>query len=171
VSDAPVDTRELRNAFGCFATGITVVTCLDGNGSAVGITANSFTSLSLDPPLMLWCLDRRSQTFEAFNAANSFVLTVLDTNGAAVASRFAMKGGHSAEDVESLVPTEMGPPTFADALAVFECDIHARHDGGDHVIMVGRVRRFTHLVDPERKGPGPLLYYRGRYGHITALTG
>jgi len=170
VSDTTVDPRELRNAFGCFATGITIVTTLDEKGAAVGITANSFTSLSLDPPLLLWCLDRRSQTFEIFNTTTNFVLTVLNSNGAPMASRFAMKGGHSAEDLET-VPTELGPPTFADALAVFECDIDARHDGGDHVVIVGRVRRFTHLPDPDRKGPGPLLYYRGRYGNLTALTG
>jgi flavin reductase (DIM6/NTAB) family NADH-FMN oxidoreductase RutF len=170
VSDVPIDTRELRNAFGCFATGITVVTTLDEKGAAVGITANSFSSLSLDPPLVLWCLDRRSQTFDIFNRANHFVITVLDANGAPMASRFAMKGGHSAEGLDT-VPTELGPPTFADALAVFECDIAKRHDGGDHVIIVGKVRRFTHLPDPERKGPGPLLYYRSRYGNLTALTG
>ena len=170
MSEAIIDTRELRNAFGCFATGITVVTGLDENGNAVGITANSFSSLSLDTPLVLWCLDRRSATFEFFNACSNFVVTVLDANGAPLASRFAMKGGHSAEEVES-VPTELGPPTFADALAVFECDTHARYDGGDHVVMVGRIRRFTHLIDPERKGPGPLLYYRGRFGNLTVMSG
>src|SRR4051812_26447608 len=82
VSEAIVDTRELRNAFGCYATEITVVTALDEKGNAVGITANSFSSLSLDPPLVLWCLDRRSATFDVFNACQTFVVTVLDANGA-----------------------------------------------------------------------------------------
>jgi 4-hydroxyphenylacetate 3-hydroxylase, reductase component len=170
LSEVLIDTRELRNAFGCFATGITVVTTLDEKGGAVGITANSFSSVSLDPPLLLWCLDRRSATFDVFNVCETFVVTILDVNGAPLASRFAMKGGHSAEQIET-VPTELGPPTFADALAVFECDTHARYDGGDHVVLLGRIRRFTHLVDPDRKGPGPLLYYRGRYGNLTALSG
>ena len=170
MSEVLIDTRELRNAFGCFATGITVVTTLDEKGAAVGITANSFSSVSLDPPLLLWCLDRRSATFDVFNVCETFVITVLDVNGAPIASRFAMKGGHSAEAIET-VPTELGPPTFADALAVFECDTHVRYDGGDHVVLLGCIRRFTHLVDPDRKGPGPLLYYRGRYGNLTALSG
>jgi flavin reductase (DIM6/NTAB) family NADH-FMN oxidoreductase RutF len=170
VSETPIDTRELRNAFGCFATGITVVTALDEKDAAVGITANSFSSVSLDPPMLLWCLDRKSQTFEVFSACGTFVITVLDANGAPIASRFAMKGGHSAEGLDT-VPTELGPPTFADALAVFECDTHARHDAGDHMIILGRIRRFTHLPDPERKGPGPLLYYRGRYGNLAPLSG
>jgi flavin reductase (DIM6/NTAB) family NADH-FMN oxidoreductase RutF len=170
VSEAIIDTRELRNAFGCFTTGITVVTTLDEKGVAVGITANSFTSVSLDPPLVLWCLDRRSATFDVFNVCENFVVTVLDANGAPLASRFAMKGGHDADAVDT-VPTELGPPTFSDALAVFECITHGRHDAGDHVVLVGHVRRFTHLTDPERKGPGPLLYYRGRYGTVTALSG
>jgi flavin reductase (DIM6/NTAB) family NADH-FMN oxidoreductase RutF len=170
VSEAIIDTRELRNAFGCFATGITVVTALDEKGNAVGITANSFSSLSLDPPLLLWCLDCRSATFDVFNACETFTVSVLDANGAPIASRFAMKGGHSAEAIET-VPTELGPPSFSDALALFECDTHARYEGGDHVIIVGHIRRFAHLTDPDRKGPGPLLYYRGRFGNLTAMSG
>jgi flavin reductase (DIM6/NTAB) family NADH-FMN oxidoreductase RutF len=170
VSEEPIDPRELRNAFGCFATGITVVTTLDERGEAVGITANSFSSVSLEPPLLLWCLDRRSVTFDIFHGCEIFVVSVLNTNAAPIASRFAMKGGHSADEVDT-VPTELGPPTFVDALAVFECDVHARYDAGDHVILLGRVRRFTHFADPERKGPGPLIYYRGRYGDLVPLRG
>lgn len=170
MSEAQIDTRELRNAFGCFATGVTVVTTLDARGNAVGITANSFSSLSLDPPLVLWCLDQRSTTFDVFNACKLFVVSVLDTNAAPVASRFSMKGGHSAEGVDT-IPTELGPPTFSDALAVFECDLHAKYEGGDHVILVGRIRRFTHLPDPDHVLSGPLLYYRGRYGNLTPLSG
>ncbi len=170
MTEASIDTRELRNAFGCFATGITIVTTLNENGEAVGITANSFTSVSLDPPLLLWCLDRRSTTFETFNFCKTFVVTVLDINGAPLASRFAMKAGHSAEGVDT-VPTELGPPTFADALAVFECDVHKRLDAGDHVVMIGRVRRFTRLMDADRDGSGPLLYYRGRFGVLGPLAG
>lgn len=170
MSEGEVDPRDLRNAFGCFATGITVVTTLSASGEAVGITANSFASVSLDPPLLLWCLDKRSVTYEVFNACAHFVVSVLNDGGASLASRFAMKGGHSAEGVET-VPTELGPPTFADALAVFECDTQARYEAGDHVILIGRIRRFGHFPDPERKGPGPLLFYRGRYGGLAPLTG
>ena len=170
MSEAQIDPYELRSAFGCFATGITVVTTLDEQGGAVGITANSFSSVSLEPALLLWCLDRRSVTFDVFDACKTFVVSVLNVTGAPLASRFAMKGGHSAEGVET-VPTELGPPTFADALAVFECDTHARYEAGDHVILVGRIRRFTHFPDPDRKGPGPLLFYRSRYGNFSPLSG
>lgn len=169
MSEAHIDTRELRNAFGCFATGITVVTALDKKGGAVGITANSFSSVSLDPPLVLWCVDRRSTTFNVFISSPHFVVSVLGASSAPVASRFAMKGGHHVEDIDT-VPTEIGPPAFADSLAVFECDAHARHEGGDHVIVVGKVRRFTHIPDANRNGHGPLLFYRGRFGKLTALT-
>ena len=170
MTEASIDTRELRNAFGCFATGITIVTTLNEKGEAVGITANSFTSVSLDPPLLLWCLDRRSTTFETFNACKAFVVTVLDINAAPLASRFAMKAGHSAEGVDT-VPTELGPPTFSDALAVFECDVYARQDAGDHVVILGKVRRFTRLLIDDGAGSGPLLYYRGRYGVLGPLVG
>jgi flavin reductase (DIM6/NTAB) family NADH-FMN oxidoreductase RutF len=168
VSAADIDLRELRKALGCFATGITVVTALDGEGGAVGITANSFSSLSLDPPLVLWSVDRRSTTFPIFSTSPHFVVSVLSATGAMVADRFAKKGSHRIEGIKTL-PTELGPPTFSDSLAVFECDVFARHDGGDHVIMVGRVLRFTHRPDSE-KGDGALLYYRGRFGHVPPLT-
>jgi flavin reductase (DIM6/NTAB) family NADH-FMN oxidoreductase RutF len=164
-----LDARELRNAFGCFVTGITVVTALDG-GQAVGITANSFASLSLDPPLVLWSVGRQSATFDIFRRTDAFVVSVLGLDGAPIASRFAMKGAHYVDEIET-VPTELGPPTFGEALAVFECETHARHEGGDHVILVGRVKRFTHVPDPERKGPRPLAYYRGRYGTVADFTG
>ncbi len=165
-----LDTRQLRNAFGCFATGITVVTALEADGSAVGITANSFSSLSLDPPLILWSVDRRSTTFPIFEKCQHFVVSILSADGAPVASRFAMKGGHKVEEIDT-VPTELGPPTFADSLAVFECDLFARHDGGDHIIVVGKVRRFTHLPEHDDNTSKPLIFFRGRFGNLTPLTG
>ena len=169
MSATEIDTRELRNAFGCFATGITVVTAIDGEGGAVGITANSFSSLSLDPPLVLWSIDKRSTTYPVFAKCPHFVVSVLSAEGAPIASRFAMKGGHEIQEGWT-VPTALGPPTFSDSLAVFECDVFARHEGGDHVIMVGKIRRFTHLPEDEACDAGPLLYFRGRFGNVTPLT-
>ncbi len=162
------DTRELRNAFGYFATGITVVTTLDSAGRAIGKTANSFASVSLDPPLVLWCLNKRSVTFEAFHASPHFVISVLGTKGEQISRRFASKGGHVVEEGNvATVPTKSGPPTFPDALAVFECETHARYDGGDHVILVGRVVRFEYATG---KAPKPLVFYRGRLGKLTDLN-
>ena len=168
--EAQTDTRELRNALGCFATGVTVITTLDEKGWPVGITANSLTSVSLDPPLLLWCLDKRSVTFDVFDACSKFVVSVLGAEAAPLASRFAKKNGHEMEGADT-APTQLGPPTFVGALAVFECDVETRHDGGDHVIVVGRIRRFTHLPDHKHKETDPLLYFRGRYSGLTALSG
>jgi flavin reductase (DIM6/NTAB) family NADH-FMN oxidoreductase RutF len=165
-----IDTRELRNAFGCFTTGITVVTALEGEGRAVGVTANSFASLSLEPPLVLWSIGRQSATFDIFSVTPAFVISVLGVEGAAISRRFAMKGAHYVDETDTL-PTELGPPTFKEALAIFECETHARHEGGDHVILVGRVKRFTYVPDPECRGEKPLVYYRGRYGTVADFSG
>ena len=160
------DTREFRNALGCFATGVTVVTTMDAQGEAVGITVNSFSAVSLDPPLVLWCLARGADRFANFEAAERFTISVLAAGGAGLSSRFAMKG-ESRVDLSETVPTKLGPPTFSEAVAVFECDTHARYAGGDHVIIVGRVREFTYARDAG--DIEPLLFYRGRYGAINAL--
>jgi flavin reductase (DIM6/NTAB) family NADH-FMN oxidoreductase RutF len=169
VTGSGIDSLELRKAFGCFPTGITVVTALDGEGCAVGITANSFSSLSLDPPLVLWSVDKRSTTFPVFNTSPHFVVSVLSATGGAVADRFARKGSHKIEDIDTL-PTELGPPTFSDSLAVFECEVFDRHEGGDHIIMVGKVLRFAHQPDSKENGEGALVYYRGRFANVAPVT-
>ena len=146
----PLNSRELRDAFGCFVTGITVVTGLDGQDKALGVPANSFSSLSLDPPLVQWSLGRQAATFEAFHKAKAFTITVLGADGETLSRRFASRGTHHV-DAAHAVPTELGPPTFAGALAVFECEAHRHYDGGDHVIFVGRVTRFSHAADRDAK--------------------
>lgn len=156
-----LDRREFRNALGCFATGVTVVTALAPSGEAIGITVNSFSSLSLDPPLVLWCLDRKSATLPVFEEAAAFVVNVLDASAEAVSARLAYKGGHALHDIET-VETELGPPGLLHALARFECRTQARHPGGDHLILVGRVVHFVSRDEGE-----PLLYFRGRYGALA----
>lgn len=163
----PIDTRELRNAFGCFATGIVVVTTRDSAGRAIGKTCNSFASVSLDPPLVLWCLNKRSVTFEAFNASPYFVVSVLGTGADELSKRFATFGNHIVENSVRTVETKLGPPTFPEAMAVFECDTYARYDGGDHEIVVGRVLRFSRQAGGT---PKPLLFYHGRYAGIGEST-
>jgi flavin reductase (DIM6/NTAB) family NADH-FMN oxidoreductase RutF len=169
LSDASKN-QELRNAFGCFATGITVVTAFDETGRAVGVTANSFSSLSLDPPLVLWCIGRQSATFDIFRVADRFVVSVLDADAVGVSRRFAMKGEHFVAADEGIA-TALGPPAFADALAVFECETQARYEGGDHVILVGRVGRYSHAADRAGGQAKPLVYYRGRYCTVTDSAG
>jgi flavin reductase (DIM6/NTAB) family NADH-FMN oxidoreductase RutF len=166
----PYQNRELRNAFGHFATGVTVVTAFDEAGRAVGVTANSFSSLSLDPPLVLWCIGRQSATFDVFRVVDRFVVSVLAADAVALSRRFAIKGEHFVTEREGM-PSELGPPAVAGALSVFECVTHARYEGGDHIILVGRVTRFVHASDRTGVDARPLVYYRGRYCTATELSG
>jgi 4-hydroxyphenylacetate 3-hydroxylase, reductase component len=155
------DTRAFRQAMGCFPTGVAVVTATHTGAHAIGITVNSFTSVSLDPPLVLWCLDRKSDRFGTFAAAQSYTISVLGTAHEAVSARLAKQGAHSLDGIE-LLKTRLGPPALADALAVFECTSSAIHDGGDHAILVGEVVRFA-----KREAGAPLVFFQGRYGALA----
>jgi flavin reductase (DIM6/NTAB) family NADH-FMN oxidoreductase RutF len=146
--------RELRDALGRFATGVTVVTTMTPGGP-LGMTVNSFASVSLDPPLVLWSPARRSSRFPAFEAASHFAVHVLSAGQRDLAVRFARKGG----DFSGLSPS-LGAgdtPLFAGCAARFECRHAAGYDGGDHLIMVGEVLRFVGNDLP------PLLDHRGGY--------
>jgi flavin reductase (DIM6/NTAB) family NADH-FMN oxidoreductase RutF len=157
-----MDSREFRNALGCFATGITVITAFDGE-TPVGLTANSFTSLSLDPPLVLWCLDRSSEMLGIFTTADRFAINVLAADQEMVSRHFARKYRHAFEDIP-FERGKTGAPLLTGALARFDCTLEARHDGGDHLIIVGRVMAFDHR-------PGaPLLYSRGKYAHLAEVV-
>lgn len=151
------ETRKFRDALGWFTTGVAVVTTCSGGRPPIGVTINSFSSVSLDPPLVLWCLDKKSDTLPMFEEATHFTVNVLREEHQNVSSRLARKGDHSLADVE-LIEMESGCPSLKEALAHFECEIEARHDAGDHVIMVGRVLKFD-AADEGR----PLLYHRGGY--------
>lgn len=152
------DQRELRDALGHFATGVAIVTA-DGARGPVGITINSFASVSLDPPLVLWSLARGSDRFECFTRTEHFTIHVLPAGEKPLALRFATLG----RDFEGLaLETGIGGtpllPTYA---ARFECRNAACHDGGDHVILVGEVLRLC-----ERDVP-PLLFHRGGFKSLT----
>ena len=154
------DKRTLRDALGCFATGVTVVTCRDGDGRPVGLTANSFTSVSLDPPLLLVCIAKAAASAGAMVTASHFAVNVLQTEQQPASIRFSTRH----EDrfgPNDWSPGEYGAPVLEKSLGVFECDIHAVHDGGDHHLLVGRVlkARFDGGLDP-------LLYFRGRYRRL-----
>ena len=153
------DVRGFRNALGCYPTGIVVVTAA-GGGAWRGITVNSFVSLSLNPPLILWCIAKSSRRYETFTNAARFTVSVLGRDGRAAAEAIAAAG----EGDFSAVPVEdcgAGPPAIKGALAVFECRREALHDGGDHAIVVG-------WVDTYRCRDGvPLTFFRSRYGTIA----
>lgn len=149
--------RRFRNALGWFTTGVAVVTTCVSGGKPIGITINSFSSVSLDPPLVLWCLDKKSDTLPIFERATHFTVNVLREEHRELSSRLARKGDHSLDDVD-VVEADSGCPSLKEALAHFECEIEARHDAGDHIIMIGRVLKFDHADDGR-----PLLYHRGGY--------
>jgi flavin reductase (DIM6/NTAB) family NADH-FMN oxidoreductase RutF len=155
------DTRAFRQALGAFPTGVAVVTAAPAGSHPMGITVNSFTSVSLDPPLVLFCLDRKSDRFSAFTEAPHHTISVLGTAHETISSRLAKQGAHSLEGV-GLIATELGPPALADALAIFECERHALHDAGDHAILVGRVLRFA-----RREAGAPLVFFQGKYGALA----
>jgi len=152
------DTRAFRDALGCFPTGVAVITAESDDRPPMGITVNSFASVSLDPPLVLWCIDSRSDRSQTFTGAHGFTVSVLDATHRDVSALLAQPGAHSLADI-ALRSTALGPPALADALAVFECGREALHPGGDHVILIGRVLRFAF-----RPSGGPLVFFRGGYG-------
>lgn len=154
------DPRTLRDAFGCFATGITVITARDGSGNPVGITANSFASVSLDPPLISFCVARTSSTLPALLAAPGFAVNVLHVGQQLASTQFATRGGDRFAGL-SWDAWDTGAPILRDSLASFECVLFAQHDVGDHVLVIGRVRRAA--FEPAHD---PLLYFRGGYRRV-----
>jgi 3-hydroxy-9,10-secoandrosta-1,3,5(10)-triene-9,17-dione monooxygenase reductase component len=156
--------RDLRDAFGLFATGVTVVTALKPDGNPVGVTANSFTSVSLEPPLLLWCLARASSGAPAFTAGVAFAVHILSHHQRDLALHFARRTHEKfAHDPQARGMSQ--PPHLADALCRFDCRVHAVHTGGDHVIVVGEVLEIT-------RAPGtPLAFHGGRFGSFSADPG
>ena len=155
---AYIDPIEFRKAAGQFMTGVTVVTTRDDEGDWHGLTANSFTSVSLDPPMVLVCIGDDTSTVEAFSDGNGFVVHVLTESQRDVSVQFAAKGLDRFEGLEvSLGHNDL--PVLSGALATFECSLAQVHEGGDHLIFVGTVERLT-VGDT---GAPALGYFRGRY--------
>ena len=154
------DARTLRDAMGCFATGVTIVTAFTEAGQPAGLTANSFTSVSLDPPLVLICVGKSASTLPALMAADRFAINVLHMGQQSTSNRFTRKDVDRFETV-AWERGEFGPPLLTGSLANFECERHAVHEGGDHVMLVGRVLRAR--FEPHRD---PLLYFRGKYRRL-----
>ncbi len=155
------DVRQFRNALGCFATGITVVTSVGLDGELLGFTANSFNSVSLDPPLVLFSLDRGAYSLKAFEAAGVFAINILREDQQAISAAFARALANKWDGVRTEA-WETGSPILLDALANFDCETTSMHDGGDHVIFVGRVLRLRAVADAR-----PLLYFRGAYRQLN----
>ncbi|MEQ9696106.1 flavin reductase family protein [Shimia sp. SDUM112013] len=132
------NTRDFRDALGCFATGVTVITAPEASGG-IGMTANSFSALSLVPPLVMWAPAKSSDRYDYFCKATHFAIHVLRDDQLTLAKEFADRG--DAFDLVDMHLNDHGAPLFDDCLARFECRTYALHDGGDHSIMVGEVTR------------------------------
>ncbi len=164
-SAAGITAPEFRHAIGHFATGVTVVTSLGPDGQPVGTTASAVTSLSLDPPLVLVCLDRASLTLRAVRAHGAFVVNVLAAPQQHLSANFARRGPAAAWDGVRHRPGPTGSPRLEGVLAALECTVENSLPGGDHEIVVGRVRD----VETSDGGTAPLLFWRGVYSSLSEM--
>lgn len=152
--NATLDSKQFRGALSSFATGITVVTACSAEGQDFGLTATSFNSVSLDPPLILWSLDRNSSNAAAFEKVDFFAVHVLSSDQEHVCKQFSTRGIDRFAGLDC-TRGRGDVPVIPDCSAVFECRIAHRYQGGDHVIVVGEVLAFT--SSPR----DPLIFYRG----------
>jgi len=162
-TDAGFSCIDFRRTLGRFATGVTVVTALTDDGRPIGLTISSFNSVSLSPPLILWSLSLESPNFAAFRKASHFAVNVLAADQQALSDRFASRSNDRFADL-AVRPGLAGVPLIAGCCAWFECSAEAHYPGGDHLIFVGRVERFS---------PGdnalPLVFHNGRYRRLESV--
>jgi flavin reductase (DIM6/NTAB) family NADH-FMN oxidoreductase RutF len=156
--------RPLKNAFGRFATGVCIATCRKNDGDFRAITINSFTSVSLEPALVSWCIDRGASSFGDFMSATDYGVSVLAAGQQAISQRFAR------HDPPPLAPHEFeqwasGAPILAERLAGFDCRVVDRHAAGDHVILIAEVVRF------DARAGAPLVYFHSGYAALMEKDG
>lgn len=158
---AAFDSRSLRNTLGLFATGVAVVTAIDQDGHPIGLTVNSFTAVSLEPPLVLWCLSKSSHNVEAFRHASHHCINILAENQVDISNRFAT---WPVDRFAGLAwrPGLGGVPRIDGCCAYFETRNEIQQDGGDHIIFIPRVERFDSF--PEL---APLVFHGGKYRHLA----
>lgn len=157
-----IDKVVFRSALGRFATGVTVITTKDETGSPVGVTANSFNSVSLDPPMVLWSLAKTSRSMKAFSEAERFAVHVLASDQQAISNRFVARDTEKFKDIDYV---DEGVPLLDGCAAIFICKTTYRYEGGDHIIFVGEVTAFK--ADEKQ----PLLYLGGRYAEARRGPG
>lgn len=154
-----IEKNELRRVLGHFATGVTVVTTHGGDGRYFGLTANAFSSVSLVPPLILICVDKKAESYPAFEQSKVFTVNILSADQEDLSRRFAVSGGDKFEGVSYRTGAN-GAPILVGVLAYAECKLVAAYEGGDHMIYLGEVQE-TGAVEGK-----PLLFYRGGYRSI-----
>ena len=154
-----LDTRLLRNAFGCYTTGVVVVTTADDEGRKTGVTVNSFTSVSLDPPLVLFCLLNSANAYRTWEGASRFTMNILAASQQQVSNAFARPSANPWDSVAHRAG-DNGCPLIDGTAASLECERFQHFPGGDHLIIVGQVTRVR--LSPDN--PRPLAFHRGKYG-------
>lgn len=158
---SPIDPRDFRNALGTYATGVTIITAAAPDGKPYGLTCNSFASVSLNPPLVLWSLVVYSSSLTVFQNASHFTVNVLGASQQALANKFAKSSDDKFTSVD-WTPGLGGAPVLADSVANFQCRSVNRYYGGDHVIFLGAVEAYTYSAKE------PLLFARGAFGRFLA---
>ena len=155
------DARDFRSALGRFPTGVCLITTLGPDGMRAGMTANSFSSVSLDPPMVLWSLARTAASAPVFRDAEYFAINVLAADDAALSGHFAKSGPDKFTAFAHRFVSGLGSvPVLQGAAATFECHSRHRYYGGDHIIVIGVVERYAH------RDASPLLFHRGKYASL-----
>ncbi|MFV8631215.1 flavin reductase family protein [Ralstonia pseudosolanacearum] len=160
-----VEEQRLRRSLGAFPTGVCLVTTVGPLGKREGMTINSFASLSLDPPLILWSVRTSARSAASFLAAPHFIVSVLSMEQKDLALHFARPAIDKFEAYASMFEAGLGGcPRLKACVATFECRLHASHEEGDHSVLIGKIERFTSTEDP------PLFFHAGQMGSIQELA-
>ncbi|HEU6456199.1 MAG TPA: flavin reductase family protein [Roseateles sp.] len=159
ISSPDLSPAMLRQAFGSFATGVTVITTRDANGTLVGLTANSFSAVSLNPPLLLWCISLTTPSFGAFRDCSHYAINVLSADQEEISNRFANPSPNKFAGLDYSIGAG-GAALLNGSIATFECRNTHRYPGGDHLIMVGEVENYRVNMDT------PLLFFASKYAGL-----
>lgn len=157
-----VDQLEFRSVMGHFATGVTIVTTHDGAGKISGLTANAVASVSLEPPMVLVCVDKKSDSYPMFGASKTFAINILSNGQETLSRRFAKSGGDKFTGIGFRIGVS-GSPLLADTIAFLDCQVRYEFDAGDHTIYIGEAVDIAVSSDSD-----PLLYFRGGYRNLSA---
>jgi len=157
----PIESNELRRVMGHFATGVTIITTVSKSGAPFGLTANAFTSVSLNPPLLLVAVDKKAESYPHFEESKVFTVNILSDEQETLSRKFAVSGGDKFQGVAYQMGAN-GVPILDGALAYLECKLYAVYDGGDHTLFLGEIE------EARTREIKPLIFYRGGY---RALAG
>ncbi len=159
--------RELRDAFGLFPTGVAIITAQALNGERLGLTVSSFNSVSIDPPLVLFSVAKNAKSIAGWENIKQFAVNILGENQSELSTRFAKALTDKWQGLDPLQAKVIDAPLIRDALASLECELWTKYDGGDHIILIGKV---LHLSRVSQDNPRPLLFATGRYRRLDSGT-